>query len=45
MKQLTALEQDPPSDGLILPTDGASIGKIAQAIIDRSGWLTTPARD
>jgi DNA polymerase III delta prime subunit len=43
-KQLTALEQDPPADASILPTDGATIGQIAQAIIDRSGWLAAPAR-
>jgi DNA polymerase III delta prime subunit len=43
-EQLLALEQEPPTDALILPTDGATIGQIAQAIIDRSGWLATPAR-
>lgn len=43
-KQLLALEQDPPRDVVILPTDGASIGEIAQEILDHSGWLATPAR-
>jgi hypothetical protein len=38
-KQLLALEQDPPTDAVILPTDGASIGEIAGRILDRSGWL------
>lgn len=38
-KQLLTPEQDPPTDSLIVPTDGASIGETAQAIIDHSGWL------
>jgi DNA polymerase III delta prime subunit len=41
-KQLLALEQDPSTNALLLPTDGASIGKTAQAIIDRTGWLAPP---
>jgi len=38
-KQLLALEQDPSTNALLLPTDGASIGEIAQEILDRTGWL------
>lgn len=38
-EQLLGLERDAPTDAAILPTDGASIGEIAQAVIDRSGWL------
>ena len=41
-KQLLALEKDPPTDAVILPTDGASTGEIADRIIDRSGWLAHP---
>lgn len=44
-KQLLALEQDPPRDAVILPTDGASIGEIADRILDRSGWLAHPDQD
>jgi cytidylate kinase len=40
-KQLLALEQDPATDAVTLPTDGASIGEIVQEIIDRSGWLAS----
>lgn len=38
-KQLLALLADPPTDAVMLPTDGASIGETAQAVIDHSAWL------
>jgi gluconate kinase len=44
-KQLLALEQDPATEASILATDGATIGGIAERIIDRSGWLRQPDED
>lgn len=39
-KQLLALEHDPATEGVTLPTDGAPVGEIAARIIDISGWLS-----